>query len=113
MGRKYEKDYKPNICYVNCKLYYYHEKDQPKIDRTLSKELKRSFYKSIEVKGLVMVLDDNCKIPTANMKEISVKRIWKICSIKGKLKEHRTSIVNINIISNHGRVSYDFDELIH
>ena len=75
--------------------------------------MKREFYKIIDVKGLVIVLDDNNKIPTANMKRISTERIWKLYSIKGKIKEHKTSIVDINIISNHGRVSYDFDELKH
>jgi len=113
MERKYKKGYKPRICYINCTFYYYHEREQVKIDRALSKELKRTFYKSINVKGLVIVLDENNKIPTANMKQISVSRIWKLYSLKGRLKEHKTSIVDINIISNHGRVSYDFDELIH
>lgn len=111
--KQYEANYRPKICYVNCSFYYYNLKDQVKIERAMSKEMKKKFYKRINVKGMVLVLDENNKIPTNKMKENASSRIWYLQNIKGKIADHKTSIVDIKIISNHGRVSYAFDESKH
>ena len=60
-----------------------------------------------------MVLNDKGNPPTKKMKDSVIKRIWSKQKIKGKLNEHEVRLINIKIISNHGKVNYDFDELKH
>lgn len=60
-----------------------------------------------------MVLDDNNNIPTQNIKKAMISRLWNSSNTSGKLIDFTIEIINIKITSEHGRVNYKFDELIH
>jgi len=61
----------------------------------------------------VLVLNQDREIPTEKMTTHSISRMWKQEKIAGKLSDHNVEIINIQIISKHGKINYAFDELKH
>jgi len=57
-----------------------------------------------------MVLNDENLHPTERMHEKDVIRLWRSSSIKGKREDFFVKITNIQILSAHGKVNYNFDE---
>ena len=53
------------------------------------------------------------EIPTEKMTANSISRMWSQEKIAGKLSDHNVEIINIKIISKHGKINYTFDELKH
>jgi hypothetical protein len=97
--RKYEVGYKPKIVLANCTITY--------------TKIKTKRASSLQAKKIVMVLDDNNKIPTDRMREKLITRIWATLGISGKEIEHESKLTNLSIISEHGRINYKFDEFKH
>jgi hypothetical protein len=96
--RKYKTGYKPKVCLINLSLNY--------------KNIKSKKIKSVNIKKIVAVLDDDYKFPTHNMKQLTIIRAWRQEGL-GNIKDFTINITNIETISEHGRVNYKFDELIH
>ena len=113
--RKYPKGYKPNIHLVSCKLRYCNDKYYPYVthkDPKVRKQYEKKIT-SIAFTNITIVLDDDFKFPTKNIKDKFIKKIWSLGKIKMKLEEAKANVKDIKIISSHGKVSYDFDELTH
>ena len=52
-------------------------------------------------------------VPNKKMTTHSISRMWRQEKITGKLSDHNVEIINIKIISKHGKINYTFDELKH
>jgi hypothetical protein len=112
-GRKYPKDYKPNIYTVNFLLKYYEKKYHDRLMNKSTASKFKKYIKTIDVKNELIVLDDNMAFPTKNMKAKLFERMWKKFNIKTKIEDSNIGIRDIKIIHHHGHVSYEFDETKH
>lgn len=111
-NRKYPIGYKPNIYSVSFTLKYYDKKYHNQLIGTnirLQNEAKKHI-KETHVPLAIIVLDDENKFPTNNIKQQSIAVQWKRQGIKADRSKFVIGIRNIKIINKHGRVSYDFDE---
>jgi hypothetical protein len=113
--RKYPEGYKPNIHLVSCKLRYCNENfhsyvthKDPKVRAQYAKKIT-----SVAFTGVMIVLDDDFKFPTKILKEKFIKKLWSLGKISMKWEEAKANVKDIKIISSHGKVSYNFDELKH
>ena len=88
--------YKPKISLVECSIV------------CINKKTKKT--KTIDLKRQVLALDENNNIPTDKLKAKCISRIWSQEKITGKLQDFNVEIINIKIISEHGRVNYAFNE---
>jgi len=112
-GRKYPKDYKPNIYTINFLLKYYEKKYHDRLMNKSTASKFKKYIKTIDVKNELIVLDDNMAFPTKNMKAKLFERMWKKFNIKTKIEDCNIGIRDIKIIHHHGHVSYEFDETKH
>jgi len=108
--RKYEIGYKPSVYLVDCTLAYYQKKYHRQYKLAKTAKQRNKYLKKIDIKSIVMTLNETGEIPTKKMHQNDVKRIWSKTKKSGKLSDYFTKIINIKIISNHGKVVYDFDE---
>ena len=112
----YKTDYKPRICIVKCTFFYIKNKDVEQYNRLKMANRHREkdkLVKELHIPEILATLDDENRIPTKKLKAALSKRIWRVYKIKGKLEDHNTNIMNIEVISEHGRVNYKFNALLH
>jgi len=104
--RKYAPGYKPRICTTRASMYYYLEKDEARVLRKIIKP------KDIDIEFLFVILNEQDEPPTEKMYFELIQSCWdKYSPKKLKLEDYKVFIVVTEIINEHGRVNYDFDEL--
>lgn len=113
MSRKYGIGYKPRICLINCVIKYYENKYHNSLMNKSSFNRYKNKIKEIKIKEALAVLDEENKFPTKNIE----KRFLTVNLTKNKVKismdNFKIGVRDIDIISEHGRVSYEFNENIH
>lgn len=68
--------------------------------------------KTINCNLYPIVLDDENKSPTENLRMNLIKFIWREKDIRDDLKTHHAVVREIDVVSE-GRVCYKFDEFKH
>ncbi len=106
-------DYSPSIYLISCTLVYCAKKDKLKYERAKSKKQKEKYLKRLDVKELVVVLDDNLSYVSDKMHNSDINRIWSKYKIRGNKNDYYKKIININVISKHGKINYKFNPKIH
>jgi hypothetical protein len=96
--RKYKEGYKPKLCLVDLTLQLENIKSRRK--------------KEVDVKKILITLDDNNGFPTERMENLTIDKAWRLSNL-GKIEDFKIGIKNLKIISEHGRINYKFDESIH
>ena len=111
--RKYQIGYKPRICMISCNFQYIKNSNLEKYERLKKVNRKSDLMRLVNetfVLEILTPLDDNNEIPTDKLKTALAKRIWRELDINGNFNEHKFNIHNIKVLSEHGRVNYNFDE---
>lgn len=111
--RKYPIGYRPIICTVNCTMKYYNKKFHKFLIDKKTANRYQDKISTVDIKEEQLVLDDEKHIPTANIKERFIGRMWRDYGMKGKRKEFNVGIRDIEVVHSHTRVSYNFDETKH
>jgi len=106
--RKYPIGYKPDIYSASLTLEYY----DIKYHSNIQSPLYRKMIKQIRVPFTLIVLDNNKEVPTQNLKNELIKRIWIKTTGKKDFDKYIINIKNIQTIKHHGKVSYELDEFI-
>ena len=106
-------EYKPSIYLASCTLIYYAKKDELKYKRAKNKKQKEKILKRLDVKEIVVVLDDNLNFASNKMKNKEIKKIWFKYKLKGNHNDYYKKIINIRVISEHGKINYKFNPKIH
>jgi hypothetical protein len=112
--RKYPIGYKPRVCIAKFDIHYYpHNVHKLLVSKNKSKVDKgMKSVKTINCNLYPIVLDDENKSPTDNLRMNLIKFIWKEKGIKADLDKHHAVVRGIDIVSE-GRVCYEFDEFKH
>lgn len=112
-GRKYPKDYKPNIHTASFLVKYYDKKYHLKLmDKKTFPKFRKNI-KILKVEKELIVLDDKMEFPSMKMKDNLIKRLFIKNGIKIKFEDFNMGIRDIEIIHTHGHISYEFDETKH
>lgn len=99
--------YRPRICSVEAVLYYYKIINERQV--LISKTVKA---KEIEIPFIFLILNEENELPTEKSYYETIEECWKkYAPKKADLKEHKAFVIVTKIKNEHGRVSYDFDEL--
>lgn len=108
--RRYPIGYKPNICTTRAVMYYYKKIHEARV--FLPKTNK--YYiapKEIEIDFLFVIINEQMECPTEKMYHKLNADCWKKYGPKKtNIKDYEVFVVILNVINNHGRVNYDFDE---
>ena len=109
--KSYPLGYRPKIVIASLSFKYYDKKYHNLLMDKITKPKYIKHIKTIEVPSFQIVIDYDGCIPSKQLFDSNIEKLWKKYGVKKRsIKEYNLTIRDIVVISEHGRINYEFQK---